>query len=69
MVELLFVACMAASSTEDETCREQSLLFTDITPATCMMGAQPQLAKWIGEHPGQRIASWKCREVRRDHEA
>lgn len=63
MVELLFVTCMVMSQSSAESCREHSLLFTDISPMTCMMGAQPQLAKWVNEHPGQRLRGWKCRAV------
>jgi hypothetical protein len=29
----------------------------------CMMGAQPQLARWVSEHPNWRIAEWTCRPV------
>ena len=60
MIELLFVACLATSP---EDCRERSLVFTDITPMTCMMGAQPELAKWVHAHPNFVIQSWKCRQV------
>ena len=60
MIELLFVACLATSP---EECRERSLVFTNITPMTCMMGAQPELAKWVNAHPNYTIQSWKCRMV------
>ncbi|PWR04278.1 hypothetical protein DKT77_01950 [Meridianimarinicoccus roseus] len=70
MIELLFVTCLATAAADDGPCRERSLLFTDITPMTCMMGAQPELAKWINTHPGQTIKSWKCRVVSfAEHEA
>jgi hypothetical protein len=58
MIELLFVVCITGAPTE---CEEKSLIFTDLTATTCVMGAQPQLAKWIETHPKWRIASWKCR--------
>ncbi len=61
MVELLFVACL---STDPEACERRSLLYSDITPMTCMMGAQPALAEWIAGHPQYTIAEWKCRTVR-----
>jgi len=60
MIELMFVACLA---TEPEACREQSLLFSDITPMTCMMGAQPELAKWSATNPGYEIKHWRCQTV------
>ncbi|WP_245841024.1 hypothetical protein [Puniceibacterium sediminis] len=40
------------------------MLFTDITPMTCMMGAQPELAKWANEHPNWQVARWKCQMLR-----
>lgn len=58
MIELLFVACL---STAVDDCRERSLVFTDITPIQCLMGAQPELAKWAASHPNHDIKSWRCR--------
>jgi hypothetical protein len=26
---------------------------------SCLMGA-PQLAEWMKQYPGQRLAGWKC---------
>lgn len=63
MIELLFVTCLSAATPQTETCQERSLVFTDVTPMMCMMGAQPQLAKWVEEHPDQKVKSWKCRMV------
>jgi len=60
MIELLFVACLASSPTD---CRQRSMLFTDVTPMQCLMGAQPELAKWASTHPKYRIQSWRCRTV------
>ncbi|MGR3496136.1 hypothetical protein [Citreimonas sp.] len=63
MIELLFVTCMSGAISQGETCQERSLVFTDVTPMTCLMAAQPHLAEWVVTHPGHRIASWKCRPV------
>lgn len=60
MIELIFVACLASAPDE---CNEQRLLFTDVSPMACMMGAQPQLAKWTQDWPGYEIQSWKCKMV------
>ena len=60
MIELLFVACVAA---EPSDCRERSLLFTDISPMVCMMGAQPELAKWSAQNPEFTIRKWRCQAV------
>ncbi|KMK65197.1 hypothetical protein [Puniceibacterium sp. IMCC21224] len=61
MIELVFVTCLSLAPTE---CRERSLLFTDITPMTCMMGAQPELAKWADSHPKWVVSQWKCQSIR-----
>ncbi len=60
MIELLFVACLSA---DPEACEERSLLYTDITPTTCVLGAQPYLAEWIATHPRFDIRRWECRAV------
>ena len=60
MIELLFVACMA---TAPEECRERSLVFSNVTPMQCLMGAQPELAKWSASHPNLEIRSWRCQAV------
>ena len=61
MIELLFVVCLAGSTTE---CQEQSLLYQDISTQTCVFAAQPELAKWVETHPNFRIRSWKCQPLR-----
>lgn len=61
MIELLFVTCLSLAPTD---CRERSLLFTDITRMTCMVGAQPELAKWAKSHPKWSIGRWKCQLLR-----
>lgn len=58
MIELAFVACLSASPM---TCEPQSLLYTDLSPMTCMMGAQPALARWVETHPKYTVARWQCR--------
>ncbi|MGB3243545.1 MAG: hypothetical protein WBB25_03350 [Sulfitobacter sp.] len=60
MIELLFVVCLASDPNQ---CRQRSLVFTDVSPTQCLMGAQPELANWIATHPNQQIKSWKCRTV------
>ena len=60
MIELVFVACLAGAP---QTCREHSLLYVDITPTVCLMGAQAELAKWANTHANQTITNWKCRRV------
>lgn len=60
MIELLFVVCALG---QPDDCRERSLIFTDVTPMQCLMGAQPELAKWSNAHPNDVITSWRCQMV------
>jgi hypothetical protein len=60
MIELLFVACL---STAPDRCEERSLLYLDISPLTCMIRAQPELAKWTETHPAFTVTRWSCRRL------
>ncbi|MEO0359938.1 MAG: hypothetical protein AAF322_02460 [Pseudomonadota bacterium] len=62
MIELLFIACLTSAPAD---CQERRLTFVDVTPMACMMGAQPELAKWSQSHPGHSIKSWRCQFVSR----
>jgi hypothetical protein len=58
LVDLILMACALANPS---ACRERHLLFqTAGSLRGCTMQAQPYLAQWAGEHPGFRIASWRC---------
>lgn len=61
LIELLFVACMAATPTN---CEERNLIYQGIAPMTCLIAAQAELAKWSDRNPGYTIASWTCRRLR-----
>lgn len=63
MIELVFVTCLSAAAQSTPACHERSLIFVDVSPMMCVLGAQPQLARWIETHPGERILSWRCRVV------
>ncbi|MDU9005763.1 hypothetical protein QO231_18185 [Sedimentitalea todarodis] len=63
MIELIFIVCLAGTPGD---CEKRSLLYTDVTPMTCMMRAQPELANWISTHPRWKIARWACQTVRQD---
>jgi hypothetical protein len=60
MIEVVAAACLLASP---EHCRDVTLTFEAqaITPMSCMMNGQTELAKWTNEHPGWRIARFTCR--------
>lgn len=59
MIQIIAVLCSLSSPAD---CREQIVTnsdFAEITMTSCLMGA-PQLADWMKDHPGQRLAGWKC---------
>ncbi|MFT4150509.1 MAG: hypothetical protein QM656_09950 [Paracoccaceae bacterium] len=58
MIELAFIACLAA---EPSACEKKSLTYAEISPMTCMIGAQPMLAEWAQSHPKWHVARWTCR--------
>jgi hypothetical protein len=57
MTELVFIVCLALAP---QQCEERVMTFTDVTPSACAMGAQAEMAKWIGDRPGWRVARWRC---------
>lgn len=68
MLELAFIACLPVFNVNgaiEEHCDKKSLLFSDVSPMTCMIGAQPQLAQWMNKHPEYiRITEWRCGYLR-----
>lgn len=60
MIELAFVACLAATPS---TCRDHTLLFTNTSLMLCVLRGQMQLAIWTEVHPGWEIESWSCRSL------
>ncbi len=58
MIELILTVCTQAAS---EPCSETRLQFvSDETPAQCAMRAPPTIAAWSEQHPGMRVARWRC---------
>lgn len=66
MIEIAAVMCMLASA---EHCRDVVLTFEAeadaVSPASCMMNGQLELAKWSEEHDGWRVQRWSCRPAGR----
>lgn len=60
MIELVFTVC---SLLEGAKCKEQSLVFQDLSLMTCLVGAQPQLARWAEGHPNWTVSKWTCRQA------
>ncbi len=66
MIELVFVVCLSTAPT---TCERQTMLFVEGSWASCIFDAQPQMARWIGAHPGWRVTRWSCGPRRPGHDA
>jgi hypothetical protein len=60
MIELLFVACVSATTS---ACEEKSMIFVDVPIHACMLGAQGELAGWTRSNPGWTIRRWTCRDA------
>jgi hypothetical protein len=57
-VVLIVLVC---SIVNPRDCSEKHFLLQESgSLKSCVMQAQPYLAAWIGEHPNDRIASWRC---------
>lgn len=58
MIKIIAVICSLASG----ACHDETVTTSDMSGVTlqgCLMGA-PQLADWMREKPGYRLAKWKC---------
>lgn len=59
MIQIIAVLCSLSAPAD---CHEQTVTnsdLADLTVTSCLMGA-PQLADWMKQYPGQRLAGWKC---------
>ncbi len=59
MIELILTVCTIAAPSH---CDERRLQFVNQGESLmqCAMWAPPTLAQWCEEHPGNRIARWRC---------
>jgi hypothetical protein len=58
MIELILTVCELSAPSQ---CDERRLQFVDQgSLMRCMMQAPPTIAEWTNEHPGTRIARWRC---------
>jgi hypothetical protein len=57
-ITLVVTVCAVLSPS---TCEETRLLFDwNGSLKQCVMGAQPYIARWIGEHPKWNAVKWHC---------
>lgn len=58
MIQLVFIACLAASP---DQCEKRTVThLPDIGVMGCMTTAQAQLAQWSEQHPKHRVVRWSC---------
>jgi hypothetical protein len=64
VIELLLAVCLIDNPA---TCKNVSLTYSAeaLTPMQCMMRAEPEIAKWITEHPGWQTRRFTCRPAGR----
>jgi hypothetical protein len=64
MIELIVSVCLIADPLR---CKDITLIFDgeSVSPMQCMMGAQPEIAKWIDEHPKWALKRWTCQPAGR----
>lgn len=60
VIELFLAVCLID---HPETCKDVSLIYSAeaLTPMQCAMQAQPEIAKWLTEHPGWVTKRYTCR--------
>lgn len=58
LIELILTVC---TLTQPELCEERRLSFVELNSlAQCLRQAPPAIAEWGTNHPGKRIAKWRC---------
>lgn len=59
MIELVLSICLVENPA---LCREENLQYVaeSLTPLQCVMGAQPEIAKWAERHPRWQVKRWSC---------
>jgi len=64
VIELLVAVCLVSNPA---TCKDVSLIYAAeaLTPMQCVLRAEPEIAKWIGEHPGWQTKRFSCRTAGR----
>jgi hypothetical protein len=61
VVDLVNLVVLLCSLVNPNACAEKRFaLDTDGSLKACMIQAQPYLAHYIGDHPDQRVAGWRC---------
>jgi hypothetical protein len=58
LIDIVISACLIASPA---SCEDKHLIFSwQGSLRQCMMSAQPEIAKWVGDHPEYFTRRWRC---------
>jgi hypothetical protein len=58
LIDIIVTVCFVANPT---ACEDKHLVFSwQGSLRQCMMSAQPEIAKWIGDHPDYFTVRWHC---------
>ena len=59
VLELIITICSIVSGA---SCRDIHMIYSmeDVSLMQCMMGAQPEIAKWAERNPNWSIMRWRC---------
>ena len=60
MLILALTVCLIGGAPTD--CKAVHLTFMayNVTPMQCMRMGQPEVAKWMAEHPKWQVRKWRC---------
>lgn len=64
MIVLILSVCLIS---EADRCKDVHLTYSseNLTPAQCLIGAQPEIVRWSVGHPKWQVKRWKCDHARR----
>lgn len=64
MIELVLLACLTE---EPNRCKDVALTYSAeaLTPMQCLMGAQPEIARWSEANPKWLVKRWACQPAGR----
>jgi hypothetical protein len=67
LVDLVLTVCLVANPAD---CHVEHLYFESRGSLTqCMFLAQPEIARWSGEHPALKVVRWKCEHPKREQDS
>lgn len=61
---LILLVCMTGDPT---VCKSEKTYVSYPSPFACMLGAQPEAARWLDDHPGWTLKSILCQNADDEH--